>query len=84
MGCGAALDLVTLAPQHPPLIERRDDEILDSWIFAGGREVIDGVWRAGVKLVSGGRHREREAILARYARALRRVLAQRRQHRGAT
>ena len=24
-------------------------------------------WRAGVMLVRGGRHREREAVLARYA-----------------
>jgi len=68
---GARLDLVTLAADHPALIERREDEILDSWIFAGGREVIDCVWRAGVKLVSGGRHRAREAIVARYGRALR-------------
>jgi formimidoylglutamate deiminase len=80
LAAGAPLDLVTLRAAHPALIERRDDEILDSWIFAGGRELIDCVWRAGVKLVSDGRHRERDAILGRYARALRHVLAQRRQH----
>ena len=70
---GAALDVVSLQAQHPALIERRGDEILDSWIFAGGRAVIDCVWRAGVKVVSGGRHRERDAVLARYARTLRRL-----------
>ena len=70
---GGALDLVTLAADHPALLERHGDEILDSWIFAGGRGVIDCVWRAGVKLVSGGRHRERDAITARYGRALRRL-----------
>jgi len=31
------------------------------------------VWRAGVKRVSGGRHRE--ALVARYAQALKRLLA---------
>jgi formimidoylglutamate deiminase len=72
---GAPLDLVTLAPGHPALLERREDEILDSWIFAAGRDVIDGVWRAGVKLVSGGRHRDRDAIVARYAQALQRLRA---------
>jgi formimidoylglutamate deiminase len=70
---GASLDVVSLKAQHPALIERHGDEILDSWIFAGGRGVIDCVWRAGVKVVSGGRHRERDAVLARYARTLRRL-----------
>jgi formimidoylglutamate deiminase len=73
LAAGESLDLVTLAAGHPALLERRGDEILDSWIFAGGRGCIDCVWRAGVKLVSGGRHRERDALLARYARALRRL-----------
>ena len=72
---GAPLDVVSLTAAHPALLERRDDEILDSWIFAGGRGVIDCVWRAGVKVVSNGRHRDRDAIAARYARALRRLRA---------
>jgi formimidoylglutamate deiminase len=72
---GAALDLVTLAPSHAALLERGEDEILDSWIFAAGRDVIDCVWRAGVRLVSAGRHRDRDAIVSRYARALQRLRA---------
>jgi formimidoylglutamate deiminase len=75
LAVGAALDVVSLAPGHPALIERRDDEVLDSWIFAGGRDVIDCVWRAGVKLVSNGRHHDHDAILARYARTLKRLRA---------
>jgi formiminoglutamate deiminase len=73
LAAGASLDLVTLAPGHPALLERRDDEILDSWIFAAGREAVDCVWRAGERVVSGGRHRDRERLLARYVRALRRL-----------
>jgi formimidoylglutamate deiminase len=72
---GAPLDLITLAREHPALLGRGGDEILDSWIFAGARELIDCVWRAGIKLVSGGRHRAREAIVARYAAALSRLRA---------
>jgi formiminoglutamate deiminase len=72
---GASLDVLSLNATHPALIARREDEILDSWIFAGGQPVIDCVWRAGVKLVSGGRHRDRDAIAARYGQALRRLLA---------
>ena len=71
----APLDLVSLDVRHPMLIERREDEILDSWIFAAGREVIDCVWRAGEKVVAGGRHRRREALIARYRRAMRVLLA---------
>jgi formimidoylglutamate deiminase len=72
---GAPFDLVTLAAGHPALIERQGDEILDSWLFSGGRELVDCVWRAGVKLVSGGRHHGRGALVARYARALHQLRA---------
>jgi formiminoglutamate deiminase len=71
----AAFDLVSLDASHPALIERHEDEVLDSWIFAAGRNVIDCVWRAGEKVVSGGRHREREAIVTRYRRAMKTLLA---------
>ncbi len=70
----APFDLVTLDAAHPALIERREDEILDSWIFAAGREAIDCVWCAGEKVVSGGRHHQREAIVARYRRAIKALL----------
>ena len=72
---GAVFDVVTLTAGAPELIERQGDELLDSWIFAGGRSLIDCVWRAGSKVVSGGHHRDRAAIAARYARALRALLA---------
>jgi formimidoylglutamate deiminase len=72
---GAPLDVVTLAADQPQLLGRSEDQLLDSWIFCGGRELIDCVWRAGVKLVSGGCHRDRAAVEGRYARALRALLA---------
>ncbi|MGC1730657.1 MAG: hypothetical protein WA747_14925, partial [Steroidobacteraceae bacterium] len=75
LAAGAPLDVVSLNADHPVLAARHGNEILDSWIFAGGRELIDCVWRLGVKLVSGGRHRAREALVARYTRALRKLLA---------
>ena len=72
---GAPLDVVTLVRDHPSLVGRNGDETLDSWIFAGDRGLIDCVWRAGAKVVSGGRHRDRDALEKRYAAALRNVLA---------
>jgi formimidoylglutamate deiminase len=71
---GASLDVVSLKTREPELAQRRQDEMLDSWIFCGGRKLIDGVWRAGEKVVSHGRHRNRDAIVARYRRALETLL----------
>jgi len=52
------------------LVERREDAILDSWIFAGGKALVDSVWRHGRRRVSEGRHLARSAIEARYRRTL--------------
>jgi formiminoglutamate deiminase len=70
---GASADLVSLDSDHPALVGRRGDALLDSWIFAGGG--VDCVWRGGKKWVSGGRHAERGPIRNRYARAMMRLLA---------
>jgi formiminoglutamate deiminase len=72
---GGMADLVSLDATHPALAERREDEILDSWIFAAGRAVVDCVWRGGAKVVINGRHRRRDALLARYRRTLQGLLA---------
>ncbi|HEY6927197.1 MAG TPA: formimidoylglutamate deiminase [Steroidobacteraceae bacterium] len=71
---GASADIVSLNAQHPALAERSEDEILDSWIFAAGRAVVDCVWRAGVKVVINGRHHRRDALLTRYRHALQELL----------
>jgi len=64
-----------LNAHHSVLSERRQDDILDSWIFAGGRAVVDCVWRAGAKVVDNGRHHRRDALLARYRQTLKVLLA---------
>ena len=71
---GASADIVSLNAEHPALAERSGDEILDSWIFAAGRAVVDCVWRAGVKVVINGRHYRREELLTRYRRTLQGLL----------
>ncbi|MFT3809838.1 MAG: formimidoylglutamate deiminase [Micropepsaceae bacterium] len=65
---GACADLVTLQADHPSLALAKDDAILDAWIFAGAR--IDRVWRAGREVVTGGVHKDRPALEARYRKAL--------------
>ncbi len=71
---GELLDVVSLDAEQPELVLRDGDDILDSWVFSGGRQLVDCVWRAGEKVVTNGRHRHREVIVARYKQALRHLL----------
>jgi formimidoylglutamate deiminase len=72
---GAPADIVALDVEHPSLVARHRDSALDGWIFAGGGAAVESVWRYGVQLVKGGRHRDRDAIRARYRQVLSRLLA---------
>ena len=67
---GASADFVTIDSDHPSLVGRRGDLLLDGLIFAAGRSAIDRVWRRGRRVVEHGRHIDRNRIAARYRRAL--------------
>ena len=72
---GAPADIVSLDPAHPALLGRNRDSILDSWLFASSRPPVDCVWRAGRKVVDGGRHQAREGIARRYRDVILSVLS---------
>jgi formiminoglutamate deiminase len=72
---GAPADIISLDAAHPALLERRGDRFLDAWIFAARTSPVDCVWVGGRKWVEAGRHRAREAIVARYRRSIARLLA---------
>ncbi|MBW0003789.1 MAG: formimidoylglutamate deiminase [Hyphomicrobiales bacterium] len=72
---GARADFLSLDAEHPALVGRAGDALLDAFIFSAPGSIVDCVWRAGEKLVQGGRHRRREAILARFRAAMGRLLA---------
>ena len=63
-GCRA--DLVVLDTDHPALYGRREDALLDSWIFSGNASPVREVWVGGVQRVSAGRHVHGDGITARY------------------
>jgi len=67
---GLSADLVSLDLAHPSLAGRTGNGLIDGLVFAAGRAGVDCVWRHGTKLVSGGRHRARAAVIARYRRVL--------------
>ncbi|MGN6150828.1 MAG: formimidoylglutamate deiminase [Lysobacteraceae bacterium] len=68
-------DVVTLDPAASQLIAARATDIADRWIFGGNRPAVDTVTVAGRRVVDGGRHGDRDAVAARYADALARLLA---------
>jgi formiminoglutamate deiminase len=71
---GSPADFLSLDAEHPSLVGRTGDALLDSWIFAGGKSAIDCVWRAGHKVVAGGCHVRRDRIAKRYREVMRRLL----------
>lgn len=71
---GQAADFVSLETDDLAYAGRTDDALLDSLVFAGPKRAIRTVWRRGRVVVENGRHVGREAIEARYRRALDAVL----------
>jgi cytosine/adenosine deaminase-related metal-dependent hydrolase len=72
---GRRADIVALDPEHPSLAAAQDDVVLDAWIFSAGNAAVRDVWCGGEQVVSAGRHRAREALLARYRDTLRTLQA---------
>jgi formiminoglutamate deiminase len=75
LAVGASADIVALDRDHPALIGRSGDALLDGWIFAGDARCVETVWRGGKRVVERGRHRDATAIGAAYAATLNRLLA---------
>ncbi len=74
IGTGHRADLVCLNSAHPLLSELQGDSLLDAYIFAGDRDMIDSVWVGGVRQLRRGRHprgRDIEAAFTHAMRALR-------------
>ncbi len=72
---GDAATLISLDDGDSSMIALRPAEILARWVFAARAPIVDGVWRRGHKVVSAGRHHQRDAIVYRYRRALARLRA---------
>ena len=75
LAVGGSADLVTLDTSAAPFVATNPDQWLDHWIFAARRPMVDCVWRAGRKLVQGGRHIHAERIERRYREVLRNLIA---------
>jgi hypothetical protein len=51
------------------LLGCQGDAILDAWIFAS-KAGADGVWVRGRKLVTNGRHNQRDQLAARFGKVM--------------
>lgn len=75
LNVGGPADMLSLNAQHPSLTGKSASAMLDAFLFAAGRGAIDCVWRRGEKLVTAGRHHERDQLSESYCRALTALVA---------
>lgn len=70
-GCRA--DIVVLDTEHPALVGRDEDQLLDAWIFSGEDTPVRDVMVGGAWVVEGRRHRAQGRIANAYRAAARQL-----------
>lgn len=74
-GLDGAADFLILEADAPQFAGATPDDVADRWIFSGNRPLVREVHVAGARVVADGRHRDRDAIAARYRAAMATLLA---------
>ena len=70
---GRRADLIVL-DEHAPLFAARDTgNVLDTWLFAGNTGLVRDVMVGGEWQIRNGRHRDEDAIAARYSEVVQRL-----------
>jgi formimidoylglutamate deiminase len=67
---GLRADIVVLDSDHPSLIGRTGDSVLDSWIFSGGNACVKDVFVGGRHVVKDRQHVAEQSIARRFAKAI--------------
>jgi formimidoylglutamate deiminase len=70
---GYRADLVVLDPEHPALIGRRHESMIDSWIFSGSETPVRDVMVGGNWVVKDRRHVAQDDVLKDYRRCIARL-----------
>jgi formimidoylglutamate deiminase len=70
---GKRCDITVLDTEHPAMTGRRGDEVIDSWIFAGGNQVVKDMIVGGKHVVKDRQHFDETRIFQRYAETVRRL-----------
>lgn len=75
LATGASADFVVLDDDHPALVGRSGDGLLDAWIFAAAGNPVRDVFVAGRQVVKDGVHVARAAAEAAFAAVARELAA---------
>src|SRR5690606_19091117 len=67
-------DALVLDADAPALVAAQADDVAERWIFGGNRPLVREVRVGGRRVVADGRHPQRDAVAARYASTLHRLL----------
>ena len=70
LAAGCRADFVVLDPDHPALLGRHGEAVVDSFVFCGGNEAVRDVFIGGRHIVKDRRHVGEAAAGERFRRAL--------------
>ncbi len=74
IAAGRRADLVALDTGHAALAGRRNEQLVDAWLFAGNDSPVSDVFVGGRRVVEGGRHAAGDTVGQRYQAILQRLL----------
>ena len=73
---GLRADIVVLDPEHPALVARSGDALIDAWIFSGNDTPVRDVMVGGHWVVRDGHHVHEDQARADFTRRMRTLLAE--------
>lgn len=73
LGRTSAADLVVLDTEHPALIGRSGDSLVDAWLFCGNSTPVRHVMVAGQWVVRDGEHRNQRVIASAFGQTMRKL-----------
>jgi formimidoylglutamate deiminase len=73
IAAGSRADLVALDTEHPSLVGRSGDAILDAWLFSGNSTPVRDVMVGGTWMVRDGTHRAQQQVAHTFAQTMRRL-----------
>ncbi|MFT5506259.1 MAG: formimidoylglutamate deiminase, partial [Gammaproteobacteria bacterium] len=67
---GYRADMLVLDDKHPRLYGRRENDLVDSWIFSGNENLVKRVYVGGRLVIEDRRHPQEEKISDQYRKTI--------------